>query len=98
MHEAFLPSGVAIGLSFSAGLVTPTNFTGQPSLVMRAGFREQAAQAFFNNDNALKEEIATVPGSNSLWAPMIGDLTPLTFGRQIEASLGVANRQPNLPL
>ena len=98
LHEAFENFDVVIGPSFSAGLLTPTNFTGHPCLVMRAGFREQATRAFFNTDKPLDENVAEVPGSISLWAPLFGEGPMLAFGRQLEAALGVADRRPDLTL
>lgn len=98
MHEAFENFDVVIGPSFSAGLLTPTNYTGHPCLVMRAGFREQETRPFFNTDKALDEKVAQVPGSISLWAPLFGEGPMLAFGRQLEAALGVADRTPELTL
>ena len=98
LHEAFETFDVVIGPSFSSGMLTPTNFTGHPCLVMRAGFREQATRAFFNADKPLNEEVTEVPGSISLWAPLFGEGPMLAFGRQLEAALGVADRSPELTL
>lgn len=98
MHEAFEGFDVVIGPSFSAGMLTPTNFTGHPCLVMRAGFREQATRAFFNSDKPLDENIAEVPASISMWAPLFGEGPMLAFGRQLEIALGVADREPMLTL
>ena len=98
MHDAFAEYDVVIGPSFSAGMLTPTNYTGQPCLVMRAGFRQQATRPFFNTDKPLDEKVARVPGSISLWAPLFGEGPLLAFGRQLEAALGVADEHPELTL
>ena len=96
MHEAIAPFDVVIGPSFSAGLLTPTNFTGHPCLVMRAGFREQTTRPFFNAETALNEQVAEVPGSISLWAPLFKEGPMLAFGRQLENALGVSAKQPKI--
>ncbi len=98
MHEAFESFDVVIGPSFSAGMLTPTNFTGHPCLVMRAGFQKQPTRAFFNADKPLNEDIAEVPSSISLWAPLFGEGPMLAFGRQLEATLDVSGRRPELSL
>ena len=96
MDEAFSEIDVVIGPSFSSGMLTPTNFTGHPCLVMRAGFREQATRAFFNADEPLNDRVAEVPGSISLWAPLFAEGPLLAFGRQLEDKLDGYNRTPDL--
>jgi Asp-tRNA(Asn)/Glu-tRNA(Gln) amidotransferase A subunit family amidase len=75
-----------------------TNFTGHPSLTVRAGFRELASRPTAldppNNDPAAPK--FRVPHAISLWAPLFEEGTLIAVGRALERELGVAAERPKL--
>ena len=96
MDQAFSGLDVVIGPNFTSGMLTPTNYTGHPCLVMRAGFSEQKTRPMFDDKTPANEETARVPTAISLWAPLFEEGPMLAFGRALEAELGVAGERPPL--
>ena len=102
MHEAFDGIDVVIGPSFSSNMLTPTNFTGHPCLVMRAGFTETTPRTLFNTNQfdedgeAENAAPARTPVAISLWAPLFREGPMLAFGRTLESALDVAGERPSL--
>ncbi|MFN3313938.1 MAG: amidase [Hyphomonas sp.] len=96
LDTAFQPFDVVIGPSFSSGLLVPTNFTGHPSLVMRAGFEETRPRSLFDTEAEPDAAPARTPVGISLWAPLFREAGMLTFGEALEAALGVAADRPAL--
>lgn len=96
LDTAFAPFDVVIGPSFSSGLLVPTNFTGHPCLVMRAGFEETRPRSLFDTEAEPDAEPARTPVAISLWAPLFAEAPMLAFGEALEAALGVADVEPAL--
>ncbi len=96
LDAAFRPFDAVIGPSFSSGLLVPTNFTGHPSLVMRAGFEETRPRSIFNTEAEPDAAPARTPVSISLWAPLFREAGMLSVGEALEAKLGVAAERPAL--
>ncbi|WP_300377697.1 amidase [Henriciella sp.] len=96
INEMFDGIDIIIGPNFTSGLLTPTNFTGHPCLVMRAGFQETRPRSLFNAES--EEDIATAltPVAVSLWAPLFGETRLLAFGADLERELEVAGKRPDL--
>ena len=96
LDAAFQPFDVVIGPSFSSGLLVPTNFSGHPCLVMRAGFEETRPRSLFDTEAEPDAAPARTPVAISLWAPLFREAGMLSFGEALEASLGVAAERPSL--
>lgn len=96
MHEAFEGIDLVIGPNFSSGMLTPTNFTGHPSLVMRAGFQDTRPRSIFGQPQDENASTARTPIAISLWAPLFQENTLLSFGAALEDALGVAGERPSL--
>ncbi len=94
MHEAFEGVDLVIGPNFSSGLLTPTNFTGHPCLVMRAGFQQTQPRTIFGQPKDEDAAAARTPVAISLWAPLFREDTLLAFGAALEKKLGVAGERP----
>ncbi|WP_018148939.1 amidase [Henriciella marina] len=96
MHEAFEGVDLVIGPNFASGMLTPTNFTGHPGLVMRAGFQDTQPRSIFGQPQDETAETARTPIAISLWAPLFQENTLLSFGAALEDALGVAGDRPSL--
>lgn len=96
LEAAFEGVDLVIGPNFASGLLTPTNFTGHPSLVMRAGFKETKPRTIFGAETDPEASPAQTPVAISLWAPLFRDADLIAFGTALEAELGVASQRPSL--
>jgi Asp-tRNA(Asn)/Glu-tRNA(Gln) amidotransferase A subunit family amidase len=96
MHEAFDGVDVVIGPSYSSRMLTPTNFTGHPCLVMRCGFDETTPRTLFDAEANPDAPTARTPVAISLWAPLFREGPMLAFGRALESALNVASERPAL--
>ena len=96
MHEAFEGIDLVIGPNFSSGMLTPTNFTGHPCLVMRAGFQDTRPRSIFGQPQDETASTARTPIAISMWAPLFQENTLLSFGAALEDALGVAGERPSL--
>lgn len=96
MHQAFEGVDLVIGPNFASGLLTPTNFTGHPCLVMRAGFQETRPRTIFGAPSDPDAPPAQTPVAISLWAPLFQEAKLLAFGAVLERELGVAATRPDL--
>lgn len=94
MHEAFDGVDLVIGPNFASGMLTPTNFTGHPCLVMRAGFQQTKPRTIFGAPQDESAAEARTPVAVSLWAPLFREDTLLSFGSALEKALGVAEERP----
>ena len=94
LHEAFEGVDLVIGPNFSSGMLTPTNFTGHPCLVMRAGFQQTQPRTIFGQPKDEDAAKARTPVAVSLWAPLFREDTLLAFGAALERTLGVAGERP----
>ena len=101
MHEAqafFSQVDVIFGPSFGNPMMTLTNYTGQPCLVMRSGFEESTPRALFNHpENDADETLHRIPRSVSLWSDLFQEGKLILVARALEAELGVVNERPQLP-
>jgi len=94
LHAAFQGVDVVIGPNFASGMLTPTNFTGHPCLVMRAGFFESQPRTIFGGVEDADAPVSRVPQAISLWAPLFREGPMLAFGRALERELDVAEERP----
>lgn len=94
MEAAFEGTDLVIGPNFASGMLTPTNFTGHPCLVMRAGFAETRPRTIFGAEQDPSAPPAQTPVAISLWAPLFQEANLLAFGAALEQELGVADRRP----
>ena len=96
-HEFFSQVDVVFGPSFGTPMLTLTNFTGHPSLALRAGFEEITPRPLFDHpENDTDETLHRIPRSVSLWANLFEEGKLITVGRALEAELGVASERPAL--
>jgi len=96
-HEFFAQVDVVFGPSFGNPMLTLTNFTGQPSLALRAGFEEITPRSLFEHpENDTDETLHRIPRSVSLWSNLFEEGKLITVGRALEAELGVVNERPTL--
>lgn len=97
VHPFFAQVDVVFGPSFGNPMLSLTNYTGQPSLAMRAGFEEQRTRPLFGHpENDADETLYRVPRSVSLWSSLFQEGKLVTVGRALEAALGVAADRPRL--
>jgi Asp-tRNA(Asn)/Glu-tRNA(Gln) amidotransferase A subunit family amidase len=96
-QEFFSQVDVVFGPSFGTPMLSLTNYTGQPSLALRAGFEEITPRPLFNHpENDTDETLHRIPRSVSLWANLFEEGKLITVGRALEAELGVVNERPPL--
>jgi Asp-tRNA(Asn)/Glu-tRNA(Gln) amidotransferase A subunit family amidase len=97
VHEFLAQVDVVFGPSFGTPMLSLTNFTGQPSLALRAGFEEITPRPLFDHpENDTDETLHRIPRSVSLWANLFEEGKLITVGRALEAALGVVNERPPL--
>jgi Asp-tRNA(Asn)/Glu-tRNA(Gln) amidotransferase A subunit family amidase len=96
-HEFFSQADVVFGPSFGTPMLSLTNFTGQPCLVMRAGLEEIKTRPLFGHpENDADETLHRVPRSVTLWSNLFEEGRLIIAGRALEAALGVADERPHL--
>jgi Asp-tRNA(Asn)/Glu-tRNA(Gln) amidotransferase A subunit family amidase len=96
-HDFFSTVDVVFGPSFGNPMLSLTNFTGQPSLAIRAGFEEITPRSLFDHpENDSDETLHRIPRSVSLWANLFQEGKLITVGRALEAELDLARERPPL--
>jgi Asp-tRNA(Asn)/Glu-tRNA(Gln) amidotransferase A subunit family amidase len=96
-HAFFSQADVFFGPSFGNPMLSLTNFTGQPSLALRAGFEDLEPRPLFGHpENETHDTRYRVPRSVSLWSGLFQEGKLITLGRALEAALGVADEWPSL--
>ena len=96
-HAFFAQADVVFGPSFGNPMLTMTNFTGQPSIAVRAGFEEITPRPLFDHpENDTDETLHRIPRSVSLWSNLFEEGKLITVARALEAELGVAGERPDL--
>lgn len=96
-HEFFDQVDVVFGPSFGTPMLSLTNYTGHPSLAMRAGFEERTPRSLFDHpENDTDETLHRVPRSVSLWSNLFQEGKLITVGRALETELGVVAERPTL--
>ena len=96
-HEFFSQADVIFGPSFGNPMLSLTNFTGQPSLAVRAGFEELKPRPLFGHpENDTDETLYRVPRSVSLWSNLFEEGKLITVGRALEAALSITSQRPPL--
>jgi Asp-tRNA(Asn)/Glu-tRNA(Gln) amidotransferase A subunit family amidase len=103
MDEAFKGVDAMIGPCLAGPMLTITNFTGHPALVMRSGFRQSETRGSLSLERARVEPGKTVEGPKftvphalCLYGRLFDEGTILRIGRALERELGVADRRPPL--
>mgnify|MGYP001817064606 FL=1 len=96
-HAFFAQADVVFGPSFGNPMLTMTNFTGQPSIAVRAGFEEITPRPLFDHpENDTDETLHRIPRSVSLWSNLFEEDKLITVARALEAELGVVGERPDL--
>jgi Asp-tRNA(Asn)/Glu-tRNA(Gln) amidotransferase A subunit family amidase len=96
-HEFFAGVDVVFGPSFGNPMLSLTNFTGQPSLTLRAGFEDVRTRSLFDHpENDTDETLHRVPRSVTLWSSLFEEGKLVNVGRALEVALGVADERPPL--
>ena len=96
-QDFFAQVDVVFGPSFGNPMLRLTNFTGQPSLAIRAGFEEITPRPLFNHpENDTDETLHRVPRSVSLWSNLFQEGKLIAVGRALEGALDVVNERPTL--
>ena len=97
MHALLGRVAVVLGPSFGNPMLVATNFTGQPSLTLRAGYDEITPRPLFSRpENDADTTTARVPRYATLWAPLFEERRLIAVGRALETELGVAAGRPPL--
>ena len=103
MDAAFDGVDAMIGPCLIGPMLTITNFTGHPSLVMRSGFRRSEtrgplslARARIEQGSSTKGPSFTVPHAISLYGRLFDEGTILRIGRALEKEFAVWDRRPPL--
>ena len=100
MEGVFTGIDAMIGSSVRGSMLEITNFTGHPSLTLRAGFVEQPGCGIEPpiDDPDLHPDRGgpsrTVPHGVTLWGRLFDEGTLCTIGMALEAEFGVADRRP----
>ena len=96
-YKFFAQADVIFGPSFGNPMLSLTNFTGQPSLTLRAGFDEIKPRPLFNHpENDSDETLHRIPRSVTLWSNLFDEGKLITVGRALEAALDVVDERPSL--
>jgi Asp-tRNA(Asn)/Glu-tRNA(Gln) amidotransferase A subunit family amidase len=90
MEECFRSVDAIIGPSLVGPMLTITNFTGHPCLVLPAGFIETPTR----DGTAGGATHHTVPHGISLWGRLFDEGTILAIGSALEGEFDVAGRRP----
>jgi Asp-tRNA(Asn)/Glu-tRNA(Gln) amidotransferase A subunit family amidase len=103
MDAAFAGVDAMIGPCFVGPMLTITNFTGHPCLVLRSGFHRVAtrsplslAKARLDQGEAASGPLHEVPHAICLWGKLFDEGTPLRIGLALERAFGVGERRPPL--
>lgn len=94
MNDFFGSVDAVIGPNFGGGMLTITNFTGQPQLTLRAGYVDIPARAAFDQKNIDKEKTYRVTHNFSVWGPLFGEGNVVRVGRALEEAFGVSDDTP----
>lgn len=99
MAETFEGLDAMISPNYAGDLIIITNFTGHPSLTLRAGFvdipsRRPATEALPEGQE--DTETHRVPQGITLWGPLFGEHALVHLGALLESRLGVWEERPPL--
>ena len=100
MEGVFTGIDAMIGSSDKGSMLEITNFTGHPSLTLRAGFVERPGRGIEPpiDDPELRPDRGgpsrTVPHGVTLWGRLFDEGTLCAIGMALEAEFGVADRRP----
>jgi Asp-tRNA(Asn)/Glu-tRNA(Gln) amidotransferase A subunit family amidase len=75
-------------------LLIATNFTGHPSLTLRAGFVERRSRTGFDDKETDSGPRSRVPRCVTLWGRLYDEGTLCEVGRALEEALGVWSQRP----
>lgn len=87
-----------IGPVYADGSLAATDGTGNPCLVLKAGFLERPTRAIDDVPVNPRGPKHRVPRAICLWSALFREDVLITLGRAMEAVLGVANQNPPLAL
>ncbi len=102
MGAVFRDVDAVIGSSVKGSMLTITNFTGHPSLTLRAGFVERPGRGMEppSSDPDMRSDPGgpshTVPHGVTLWGRLFDEGRLCNIGMALEAELGVRDRRPPL--
>jgi Asp-tRNA(Asn)/Glu-tRNA(Gln) amidotransferase A subunit family amidase len=94
--EVFADVDAIIGPSYAASMLVATNFTGHPSLTLRAGFRERPPKPYLDGKTAQDATPRTVPQGITVWGRLFEEGMLCRLGMALEQQLGVADQRPPL--
>jgi Asp-tRNA(Asn)/Glu-tRNA(Gln) amidotransferase A subunit family amidase len=77
-------------------MLVATNFTGHPSLTLRAGFRERPPKPYLDGKTAQDATPRTVPQGITVWGRLFEEGMLCRLGMALEQQLGVADQRPPL--
>jgi len=99
MAEKFDGLDAMISPRNAGHLLIITNFTGHPSLTMRAGFVDLPSRRPATEQSPKrkkKEKRHRVPQGITLWGPLFGEHALVHLGALLESRLGVWDERPPL--
>ena len=85
-----------IGPNYAGGMLTITNYTGQPQVSFRAGFVERDISPAFGTEPEENPTPKRVTTNFSVWGPLFGENNALAVARALEAEMNVRGAQPEL--
>lgn len=95
LHGWFSGFDVLLSPNYAGGILTATNFTGQPQLTLRAGFRETTPRSLWDDEaDAPTLPAARTPHNVSLLAGLFEEGKAIRVGRALEEALGVRRERP----
>ncbi len=94
MDTVFEDVDMLISPPFAGNLLSITNYTGHPALVMRAGFTARPTRTLFWQSEEGGEDF-DVPDSIVLWGRLFEDITLTQMGQSIESGLNIASWRPD---
>lgn len=94
-HDFFRQVDVVFGPSFDNPMLTLTNFTGHPCLVLPVGFAQHRSRPLFGHPELEGDPaLHRVPRSACLWGSLFAEDKLVIAARALEAALGVASERP----
>ncbi len=93
-HQLFSTVDALFSPSYASRLLSATNYTGHPSLTLRAGFFELGAPRLETQGPPVMGPKRQVPHGVTLWGRLYDEGTLLRLGTALERALDVWHRRP----
>ncbi|MGY8985785.1 MAG: amidase [Sphingomonadales bacterium] len=96
MDKIFESVDAIIGPNSVNGLLTITNYTGQPQLSFKAGFVDRNISPAFGTEPETSPTPKRVTQNFSVWGPLFGENNAIAIGRALESEMNMRDKNPTL--